>query len=239
MGRTNQTEQLETVVVTGAKGALGGTVTEAFLEAGCRVVGLDIVIDDGPEVTADGEVDGLYWRHLDGTDAEEVGEAVAEIEGEFGGIDGLVNCAGGFRWSHIDAVGEEDVDFLVGASLRSGLLMVREVVGGMKERGFGRIVLMSSKSTLNPGEGEGAYASTKAGLNALTESVSREVKEENVTINALLPSVIDTPANREAMAEADFSKWVEREQLAEIIFRLTQPFGDPINGALIPVAGRM
>ena len=164
---------------------------------------------------------------------------VAEIGDQFGGIDALVNCAGGYRWSQIDEVSDEDLDFLVGANLRSGLLMVREVVAGMKERGFGRIVLMSSKSTLGPGEGEGPYASTKAGLNALTRAVADEVKSHDVTINAVLPSIIDTEQNRQAMPDADYSGWVKREQIAEIIYRLTQPFGDPINGALLPVAGRV
>ena len=235
----NEVEQLERVVVTGARGALGSTVTETFLEAGCSVVGVDIEVDETGELVEDAERDGLYWRHLDATDAEEVAEVVDEIREDLGSIDALVNCAGGYRWTHIDEVDEADLDFLLGANLRSALLLTREVLPGMKETGYGRIVFMSSKSTLNPGEGEGPYASTKAGLNALAQSAAEEVKETDITINALLPSIIDTPQNREAMPEADFSTWVERDQLAEIIFRLTQPFGDPINGALIPVAGQV
>lgn len=239
MSFENEVEQLQTVVVTGARGALGGTVAEAFLEAGCRVVGLDVVVDESEGLFADDERNRLWWRHLDATSPEEVRAAVDGIEELVGGIDALVNCAGGFRWSHIDDVGDDDINFLVGANLESALYMVREVVGRMKERDFGRIVLISSRSTLAPGEGEGAYASTKAALNALTKSVAEEVKTDNVTINAILPSVIDTPNNRQEMPDADFDRWVKRDQLAEIIFRLTQPFGEPINGALIPVAGRM
>jgi len=239
MDRTNRVDALETVVVTGARGAVGSTVARAFVEAGCRVVGADIAVEPAGDVFADEGTDRLYWCHVDATDAESVGRAVDDIEDEAGAIDALVNCAGGYRWSQIEDVDDEDLDFLVGANLRSGLLMVREVVPGMKQRGFGRIVLMSSKSTLDPGEGEGPYASTKAGLNALTQSVAEEVKAADVTINAVLPSIIDTEQNRAAMPDGDFDSWVKRDQIAEIIFRLTQPFGDPINGALIPVAGRV
>ncbi len=239
MERTNRVEALSNVVVTGARGALGSTVAETFLEAGCRVAGVDIAVERRGEFVADHETDGLYWRHVDATDATSVAETVDEVEGEFGSIDALVNCAGGYRWSHVEDVSDEDLDFLVGANLRSGLLFVREVLPAMTDRGYGRIVLMSSKSTLSPGEGEGPYASSKAGLNVLTKSAAEEVKEADVTVNAILPSIIDTQANRESMPDADYAKWVKQEQLAEIIFRLTQPFGDPINGALLPVSGKM
>jgi NAD(P)-dependent dehydrogenase (short-subunit alcohol dehydrogenase family) len=239
MEKTNQIDALSNVVITGARGALGSTLTETFLGAGCRVAGVDIAVETEGEILADDSTDGLFWRHVDATDPSSVQTAVEDIDSELGSIDALINCAGGYRWSHIDDVSDDDLDFLVGANLRSGLLFVREVVPKMTDQGFGRIVLMSSKSTLNPGEGEGPYASSKAGLNTLAESVAAEVKEEDVNINAVLPSIIDTPANRDSMPDADYSKWVKRDQLADIIFRLTQPFGDPINGALIPVAGRM
>ncbi|MFB6262254.1 MAG: SDR family NAD(P)-dependent oxidoreductase [Bradymonadaceae bacterium] len=238
MTLTNENESLETVLVTGADGALGSVVAGTFADAGCTVVGADIGVEsDELQPVADEEEQ--YEVYLDATDPTSVEHVVGAVEDEFGSVDALVNCAGGFRWTPIDRAGDDEIDFLMGANLRSGLLMVREVVEGMKERGFGRIVLMSSKSTLAPGEGEGPYASTKAGLNALTQSVAEEVQPRDVTINAILPSVIDTPANREEMPDADVSKWVEREQLAEIIFRLTQSFGEPINGALIPVTGGM
>lgn len=234
----NRTDELEHVAVTGASGHLGGTVVDTFLETGCRVTGLDLDVDS-EEVVADGERDGLFWRHLDAADPDSVAAAVDDVESEVAGIDALVHCAGGFRWTPMDEADDETIDFLVEANLRSALYTVREVLPSMKERGWGRIVLMSSKSTLGPSEGEGPYTSTKAGLNALTKSVADEVRELDVNINALLPSVIDTPTNRDDMPDADFDKWVGREQLAEIIFRLTQSFGDPINGALLPVTGRM
>lgn len=230
---------VENVVITGAAGALGGTLTDHFLEAGCTVVGLDVGLEQDERLVEDSERDDLHWAEADLSDADEVERAFRTIEDEVGPVHALVNCAGGFRWSLIGDVSDDDLDFLVDANLRSALYVVREVLPKMKDRGFGRIVLMSSKSTLNPGKGEGPYAATKAALNALTKAVADEVTEYDITINAILPSVIDTPDNRRAMSDADFDKWVKREQLAEIIYSLTQSFGEPINGALIPVTGRM
>lgn len=236
----NTKDALEHVVITGAKGALGSRLVETFRSAGCTVTGVDIAVEREGEVFVDDADDALYWRHIDATEADAVRAGIGAVEANVGPVDALINCAGGFRWSHIEEIGDEDLDFLLEANLRSALLLTREVVSGMRDRGYGRIVYMSSKSTLDPGEGEGPYTSTKAGLNALTQAVAQEVKgAEDVTVNAILPSVIDTPQNREEMPDADFSDWVGRDQLAEIIFRLTQSFGDPINGALLPVAGGM
>jgi NAD(P)-dependent dehydrogenase (short-subunit alcohol dehydrogenase family) len=234
----HMSKSLQTIVVTGAAGALGGTITERFLKEGCTVVGVDLGLGDGGDVFADKERDQLHWIEIDLSDAQAVREGLAKVAESVGPIDGLVNCAGGFRWTPIGDASDDDLNFLIDANLRSALHVVREVIPGMKERDFGRVILMSSKSTLNPGMGEGPYAATKAALNALTKSVAAEVKELDVTINAILPSIIDTPANREEMPDADHDTWVKREQLAEIIYSLTQSMGEPINGALIPVTGR-
>lgn len=231
-------EKLRTVVVTGAKGALGSSVAERFLEAGCTVVGVDLGVGNDGDPFADEERERLHWAEIDLSDAAAVRDGVAAIESQVGVVDAVVNCAGGFRWTLIGDAKDEDIDFLIDANLRSALLLVREVIPGMKERDFGRVVLISSKSTLNPGTGEGPYAATKAALNALTKAVAAEVAELDVTINAVLPSIIDTPANRDEMPDADHDTWVKREQLAELIYSLTQSVGAPINGALIPVSAR-
>jgi NAD(P)-dependent dehydrogenase (short-subunit alcohol dehydrogenase family) len=225
-------------VVTGARGHLGGTVAKMLLEQGITVVGADITVD-ARELTADGESDGLHWMYLDGADPESVRALVSEVEGSLGPIDYYVNCAGGFRWTLMGDASDDAIDFLIDANLKSALYGVREVLPGMKERDHGRILLMSSKSTLNPSKGEGPYAATKAALNALTKSVADEIKASPVTINAILPTVIDTPTNREEMPDADFDTWVEREQIADLMLELLGTTGDAINGALIPISGRM
>jgi NAD(P)-dependent dehydrogenase (short-subunit alcohol dehydrogenase family) len=234
--------EIKTILITGAAGALGSSVCERFLDAGCTVVGADLaaaISSGGSSLSADSERDGLHWIGMNLSEPAAVRAGIAEVEAKVGPIDALVHCAGGFRWALMGEASDQDIDFLIDANLRSSLLILREVLPKMKSRNRGRIVLISSKSTLNPGKGEGPYAATKAALNALTKAVAAEVKELDVTINAVLPSVIDTPANRAAMPDAKFDKWVRREQLAEIIFSLTQPMGAPINGALIPVAAKM
>lgn len=233
---------IQRVLVTGAAGALGSRVCARFLEAGCTVVAADLaqaVPDASAGLYLDAEHPNMHWIGLDLREAADIRDGVEAIEKNLGSIDALIHCAGGFRWALIGEVSDQDIDFLIDANLRSSLLLLRQILPRMKAQNRGRIVLISSKSTLNPQQGEGAYAATKAALNALTKSIADEVKELDVTINALLPSVIDTPANRVAMPDADFEKWVTRDQLAELIFTLTQPVGAAINGALIPVAGRM
>lgn len=226
------------IVVTGGKGALGSVVMAHFVEQGARVVGLDIGLD-GEGLMEDTERERTWWYGADLTKAVHVREAFGAIEEKLGGVDVVVHCAGGFRWTMMDEVSDEDIDFLVNVNLRSSLFVVRQALQVMKKSGFGRIVLMSSRSTLKPGAGEGAYTATKAGLNALAMAVAEEVKEVDITINALQPVIIDTPANREEMPDAPHERWVRREELAQIIATLTASVGAPINGALIAVAGRL
>ncbi|MBA2665156.1 MAG: SDR family NAD(P)-dependent oxidoreductase [Bradymonadaceae bacterium] len=228
------------VVVTGAAGALGREVVKQFLEAGCRVVGVDInTASQSGGLVADGELEALSWLRADLTQAAAVKEAIALIEQDLGGIDTLVHCAGGFRYLQIEEAGDADIDFLIDLNLRSSLFVLREVLGGMKARNYGRIMLISSKSTLKPSAGEGPYAATKAALNALVSASAEEIKAFDININALLPSIIDTAANREAMPGGEFARWVAPDALARIIVALSGPLGDPIHGALIPVSARM
>ena len=175
---------------------------------------------------------------VDLTEAKKVRAVLASITDKRGPVDGLVHCTGGFRWSKFDEVSDEDIDFLVRVNLMSTLWVVREVLGGFKKRGFGRIVLVSSRSTLGPGVGEGAYTASKAGINALVKSVAAEIAADDITINAVLPSIIDTPANRAEMPDADHDTWVSLPGLAAIISAFFAPQGAPLNGALLPVSGR-
>ncbi len=226
------------IVVTGACGALGGDIVDQFVRYGDRVVGWDVDAPGPGALVDDERRNTLQWMNVDVTDAGVVGDAVDTVEQEIGAIDAVIHCAGGFRWSHIEDIGTEDIDFLVDVNLRSSLYLARSVMGPMKERGQGRLIFMSSKSTKGPGAGEGAYAATKAGLNALTKSLAAEVSDSEITVNALQPSVIDTPDNREAMSDADFSTWVPRGELVEIIEFLLGDSARSISGAEVEVPGR-
>lgn len=236
MTRLQQGERI--IVVTGAGGALGGTVVDQFAQYGDEVIGWDVNAPGPGALVEDERRNTVQWMKADLTDPGIVEDAVETVEQEVGAIDAVVHCAGGFRWSHIDDISTEDIDFLVDTNLRSSLYVARSVLERMKPRKEGRMVFISSRSTISPAAGEAAYAATKAGLNALTRSLADEVKDSEITVNALQPSVIDTPDNREEMSDADFSKWVPRSELAQLIEYLLGEQARSISGSLITVSGQ-
>ncbi len=221
------------ILITVAGGALGSVVAKSCIDAGHEVVGGAFAAKTRLDLSGDA---GYPIAYFDASNADAVREIFGAITMEVGDIDALIHCAGGFRWSHITDISDDDIDFLMAANLRSSLLMLRAALGPMKERGFGRVVFVSSKSTLAPGVGEGTYAATKAGINALVTSAAAEVAGADVTVNAVLPSIIDTPANREVMPDADFSTWVSRESIAAVILALIAPGLGDLSGAMVPVS---
>ena len=229
-------KQGDVLIVTGAAGALGGAMVERFAGEGMRAVGIDLSYERGPIAPESGGASARVGADL--ADALEVERAFAQIESELGPIAGVVHCAGGFRWSRLIDLGDDDLDFLMRANLRSSILVARASLARMIPRAYGRVLLIGSRSTLGPGAGEGAYAATKAGINALVRASAAELGGTSCTINALLPAIIDTPANRAAMPDADHRAWVSTDQLAAIASGFFGSWGDPINGALLPIAGR-
>ena len=223
---------LKNILVTGAEGALGSAVVKRFVASGTSVIG---TYREAPGIADE----RITWVKMNISDSRSVAEGIASLRAQFGEIEGLIHCAGGFRYSPLEQTSDQDLDFLLNVNLRSAFLLLRELLPSMKKKGFGRIVLVSAKASLNPGAGLSAYAASKAGLNAIVSSVADEVRSYDININAVMPSMIDTLANRKDMPKADFAAWVKPEELAEIIFSLTQALGKPLNGALIPVTGRL
>ena len=219
------------VLITGAQGALGSQVVQKYLSAGYQVSG---TLLKGTKVPDSASSSKVNWIEVELGDAHSVRSALGQSD--FGT---LVHCAGGFRFSKLDQLTDEDLEFLLSANLKSTFYLLRELLPAMKKNNFGRIVLVSAKATLGPGAGLGAYAASKVGLNMIVASLTEETKSQDITINAVLPSMIDTPANRKDMPDADFSKWVPTAELADIILSLTQPYGRSIRGALLPVSGRV
>lgn len=215
------------VLVTGARGVLGNAVLKKYAESGAKVYGADLP-------GSFEKVQGAEFVPVNLSDSKSVQDQLKGLE-----VDVLVHCAGGFRFAMSDQITDADLDFLLNANLRSGIVLARELLPSMKKKNFGRMVFVSAKATMGPGAGVGAYAASKAGLNMLVSSLADETKAFDINVNAVLPTIIDTKQNRMDMPQADFKSWVRPEQLSDIIYSLTTPWGNPIHGALIPVAGRV
>ncbi len=212
-------------LVTGATGALGGAAAKIFSEAGATVL----------RAGTRGEVDLI----IDVTDRQKVDAAVTEAIGRHGQIDILLNIVG--TWSPQPAVGDiddETVGKLMAVNYTSTLNMSRAVLPHMASNGWGRIVNVGAKQALKNTAGNSAYGAAKAAVIALTESVADEYGDQGVTCNAVVPSIMDTPANRAGMPDADPAKWVKPEHVAEVMAFLCTEAGGNTNGASIPVWNR-
>lgn len=219
------------VIVTGAAGVLGGAVCAALMQRGYTVIGIDLA--DVPAGTATKSISGV-----DLTDEASVALAFADIAGLEGGLQGLVNIAGGFRWETVADGSVDTWDFLYRINVRTALLATRAALPLLKAEG-GSIVNVGAAASLKADMGMGAYAASKAGVARLTESLAVEMKDAGVRVNAVLPSIIDTPLNRADMPDADFDRWVTPQALAGVIAFLLSDAAAPITGALLPVTGRV
>jgi NAD(P)-dependent dehydrogenase (short-subunit alcohol dehydrogenase family) len=216
------------VVITGAAGALGSATAAHFAAAGATLALLDVAAIRGPH----------YSRICDLTDAAACRQAAAAIEAELGAIDVLANIAGGFTMGEaVHETTDETWDFMMGLNARSVLNMARAVVPGMLARGRGKIVNIGAGVGQHAAARLGAYSASKSVVIRLTEAMSEELKERGINVNCILPSVIDTPANRAAMPDADFGKWVRPEAMARVAAFLASTAAEPIHGAALPVKG--
>jgi NAD(P)-dependent dehydrogenase (short-subunit alcohol dehydrogenase family) len=228
----------DVVLVTGVGGALGSAVAEGFLDADATVCGADLVGPDDEEFLLDdpGRID---FYEGDFTDEADVAETVEGIVDAHGGLDVLCNVAG--TWRGGDPVAETDADtfdFLFDVNLKTAFLASKHAIPRLRERhgGQGAIVSVSSRSSLQGGEGDAVYRASKAGVRLLTESIAAE-NEGEVRANAIMPSVIDTPMNREMMPDADFDEWVDPADIARVVGFLASPAADVTSGAAVPVYG--
>jgi NAD(P)-dependent dehydrogenase (short-subunit alcohol dehydrogenase family) len=164
---------------------------------------------------------------------------MATAAARFGRIDALLNIAGGFVWEKFaDAANAGAWDRMFAINLKTALNASRAALPKLLESGDGRIVNVGAQTAVRASEGMGAYAASKAAVHRLTESLADELKLRGVTVNAVLPSIIDTPANRADMPNADFSRWVSPADLAAVILFLASDEARAVTGALIPVTGR-
>lgn len=230
-------EAAQVVVVTGAFGALGRAVAAVFASRGARLALLDRAPVPGKGLEEIDEA-ALMLGGVDLADMDATRRAMAAAATRFGGIDVLVNIAGGFRWERLEDGGPETWDQLYTMNLRTAVVSCKAVLAAMLERGAGRIINIGAGAAARATAGMGAYAASKAGVQRLTESLADELKDRGITVNAVLPSIIDTPRNRGDMPDADFSRWVAPEAIAEVIAFLASDAARAVTGAAIPVTGR-
>jgi len=227
------------VVITGAFGALGRAVARAFAMRGAQLALLDVA-PQPPAVVR--ELLGpapLVFGAVDLTDLEATRRVMAATAMRFGGIDVLVNIAGGFYWEKLETGDPETWDQLYAMNLRTAVVCCKTALPAMLERGKGRIINIGAGAAAGrAAAGMGAYTASKAGVQRLTESLGEEVKDRGITVNAILPGTIDTPRNRTDMPDADFTRWVAPEEIAEVILFLASDAARAVTGAAIPVLGR-
>ena len=226
--------QGKVVVVTGALGALGRVVAEAAMARGAKVAG----VDHAPSQLA-ATPDRIELGGVDLSDPAQARKAIDAAARHFGRLDVLINIAGGFAFETV-ADGDDDKTWqkMHALNLLTALNASRAALTHLSNSNAGRIINIGAIGALQTAAGMGAYAASKSGVHRLTEALAAEFKGK-ITVNAVLPSIIDTEANRKSMPKADFSKWVQPKELAEVILFLASDAASAVTGALIPVAGRV
>jgi NAD(P)-dependent dehydrogenase (short-subunit alcohol dehydrogenase family) len=228
------------VVVTGATGGLGPAVVRALLDAGASVAATGRRQDALDRLMqAPGAGDRLDGRPVDLTDEGQVTAFMAWVADRFGGIDGLAAVAGGFAGG--TPVHETPLEVWRSqqeTNLTSAFLSLKAVAPHLVRRGGGSIVAVASRPALRGAPSTAAYSVAKSGVLRLVEAMAEELKQQNVSVNAILPSTIDTLDNRAASPKTDYSNWVKPEEIAAVIRWLLGPEARIISGAAIPVYGR-
>ena len=215
-------------IVTGGTGALGRAVVQRLRADGATVA----VIARGSAAQ-----DDMIFGGVDLADPAAAQSAVEAAVSRLGRLYGLINIAGAFRWETL-ADGEVATwDTLYSTNLKTAVCASKAALPHLIANGQGRIVNVGAASAVKAAAGMGAYAASKAGVAKLTEALSEEVKAKGITVNAVLPSIIDTPLNRADMPKADFRKWVQPDAIAALIAFLLSDEAGAITGALIPVTG--
>lgn len=227
-------------LVSGGAGGLGRAVTLSFLAAGAHVAVpyFDQKEFDDLKAAAAAHAARLEGQNIDVTDEAAVRMFVNGVLAKHGRLDVLVNTvggyAGGLKLWEMDA---KVFDRMLQLNLRSGFALSRAVVPAMLKQGHGAIVNVAAKAAVDHAAGASAYASSKAAAVALIDSLAADLKGTGVRVNSILPSIIDTKANREAMPDADFTKWPRPEEIARVILFLCSDEAAVVHGAALPVYG--
>jgi NAD(P)-dependent dehydrogenase (short-subunit alcohol dehydrogenase family) len=233
--------QNKVAIITGAVGNLGMATARAFHQAGAKTVLVDRSqgrIREAFKDMADSE-DHLLAGDIDLSNPESLAILVEHTLARFGRVEVLVNTVGGYRGGKpVHDADLEDWDFLFNVNLRTTLLCCRTVIPHMLKQGSGKIINIASRDGLRGTAGFAAYSASKSAVLRLTESLADELKTSNINVNCIMPGTIDTPQNRAAIPNADFSKWVEPSAIADVIAFLASDASRAMNGAALPVFGK-
>lgn len=226
------------VVVTGAAGGLGQSIAAYFRREEARLALLDVSAAILHKVFPDSNPETEFCIPCDLTDRDSTGKAFTEIVDRFGRIDVLANIAGGFIMGEaVHETTEATWNFLFNLNTRSVVNTAAAAVPVMLKQGGGKIINVSAASSLKGAAHLGAYIASKSAVLRLTESMADELRAKKINVNCIMPSIIDTPANRKSMPDADHSKWVKPADLASVVGFLASDASSAIHGAGIPVVG--
>ncbi|MBU3991846.1 MAG: SDR family NAD(P)-dependent oxidoreductase [Alphaproteobacteria bacterium] len=222
------------IIVTGGFGVLGHVVAAAFAAQGDKVARIDFA--PAPHETIPGSLD---IGGVDLTDSAATQAAIDKVVAAHGGIAVLVNVAGGFIWETLEDGSLASWAKMQAMNLTTCVTMTKlalpHLIKAGSANGGGRIVNIGAGAALKAGMGMGAYTASKSGVHKLTEALAEEVAAKGVTVNAVLPSIIDTPTNRADMPDADVSQWVKPEAIADVILFLASQAARSVTGALVPI----
>ena len=219
------------IIVTGGFGALGRAVAKAFTEQGHRVSRVDFAPS-----APDNNHGGWDYPGVDLSDSQACEKVLSEICNKAGGVDVLVNIAGGFAWETLEGGSLDTWHRMFTMNVVTAATISKASLAALRESEAGRIISIGAGGAVKADAGLGAYAASKSGVHRLTEALAAELAGSTVTANAILPSIIDTPTNRADMPDADTSDWVKPEAIAEVILFLASSAARSVSGALIPVS---
>jgi len=228
------------VLITGGTGALGKEVSLAFLKSNAVAVITYVVDKEIPQLES--KLGDLMKKAMliksDISDEQQIKKTVSDVVKKYGRIDVLVNLVGGYLGGKkVTDMAEKEWDLMMNLNLKTAFLVSKHVVAQMVMQRSGKVIHVAARLGLKGIGSNSAYGASKSGLIRLVESLSDEVKDNNINVNCIMPSIIDTEANRKDMPDADFSKWVKPSEIARVVLFLASEDSRPLHGAAIPVYG--